>query len=130
MPREVEHKALAPHIFSLRFWIKQTEPEILKSVFDNQLSETDFKVLNFSEFFFPVQGYTAIWLLAESHLAIHTFPLHEWTYVELSGCNESKTETFKEMIENKSFELIWETNQPSQSFPSEAKRETKLNLQK
>lgn len=49
---------------------------------------------------FPNGGYTALWLLAESHLAVHTFPESKATYLELSGCNESKTEAFKAALEN------------------------------
>lgn len=39
------------------------------------------------EHHFEPQGYTAVWLLAESHCALHTFPEENKAYVELSSCN-------------------------------------------
>lgn len=116
-PTEIEHKGLTSNIFSLRFWIKNTEPELLKNVFNNLLFKTDYKILDFSEYFFPVQGYTAIWLLAESHLAVHTFPKEGWSYIELSGCNKNKTDKFREEVSELSFEISWETERASKSSP-------------
>lgn len=46
-----------------------------------------FTILNFVEHHFQPQGYTALWLLAESHCALHTFPEEERSYIELSSCN-------------------------------------------
>ena len=43
---------------------------------------------------FQPQGYTAIWLLAESHFAIHTFPEENKTYIELSSCNRTMYHAF------------------------------------
>lgn len=123
MQSVVEHKDLSPHIFSLRFWIDTTDPKVLKKTFDKLLGETKYIVLNFSEHFFPVQGYTAIWLLAESHLAIHTFPQHGWSYVELSGCNAEKTNNFKTMIKNLGYKLCWDTECPGESFPTKTIQE-------
>lgn len=118
MAVEVEHKDLSPNIFSLRAWVKNVIPQDLKSTFNNLLKETRYNVLNYSEHYFPVQGYTAIWLLAESHLAIHTFPNAGWTYIELSGCNEQKTEMFRTLLNKSAFEIDWEESQPTQSFPT------------
>lgn len=117
MQTKPKHKILSAHIYSLRFWVKAIGPEALKAGFDRLLSVTDFKVLNFSEYFFPVQGYTAIWLLAESHLAIHTFPQDDWSYIELSGCNISKTQQFKEGVNKMGLEIKWETHAISESGP-------------
>jgi len=117
MPEEIKYKSISPEIFSLRFWVKNINPDNLRKTFDQLLSETEFTVLNFSEHFFPVQGYTAIWLLAESHLAIHTFPQHGWSYIELSGCNADKTNHFKRSLYNSKFEINFETNQMSLSKP-------------
>ena len=36
---------------------------------------------------FSPQGYTALWLLTESHFAVHTFPEFGRSYIELSSCN-------------------------------------------
>ena len=38
------------------------------------------------EHYFEVQGYTALWLLSESHFALHTFPEEHKMYIEISSC--------------------------------------------
>lgn len=43
---------------------------------------------------FTEEGYTAIWLLGESHFAIHTFPEQGKTYIELTSCNPEKHDFF------------------------------------
>jgi len=47
---------------------------------------------------FAPQGYTAIWLLSESHFAIHTFPEEHKTYIELSSCNREMYDRFLEEL--------------------------------
>ena len=46
-----------------------------------------FTVLKFIDHAFDPQGYTALWLLAESHCALHTFPEEQKAYLEISSCN-------------------------------------------
>lgn len=38
------------------------------------LKKAGFAILRFMDWEFTPQGYTALWLLAESHFAVHTFP--------------------------------------------------------
>jgi S-adenosylmethionine/arginine decarboxylase-like enzyme len=45
-------------------------------------------VLNNIDHNFKPFGYSTVWLLAESHFAIHTFPEENKIYYELSSCNE------------------------------------------
>lgn len=68
-------------------WIEEVDPEKLKEVFNNMLKVSNFGTLNFMEHHFEPQGYTGLWLLAESHFALHTFPEEQKTYIELSSCN-------------------------------------------
>lgn len=68
-------------------WIAETTPSRLKELLGGVILQSGFKVLDVMEHYFEPQGYTAIFLLAESHLAIHTFPEFGRTYVELSSCN-------------------------------------------
>lgn len=81
-------------IYNYRVWVEEVQPTVLKSSFDELLSESGFTILNFMEHFFEPQGYTAIWLLGESHFALHTFPEENKTYIELSSCNEDMYEIF------------------------------------
>ena len=87
-------------IFNYKKWIKETEPKKLKKYFDNALKKNGHTVISFTEHNFKPQGYTAIWLLSESHFALHTFPEHNKTYIELSSCNKFYFKSFKDIIKN------------------------------
>ena len=69
-------------------WISECDPDKLKKYFEETLGECGFKILQYIEYKVTPQGFTAIWLLGESHFAIHTFPEFGKTYIELSSCNE------------------------------------------
>lgn len=68
-------------------WITWASDNALKEEIEKLLVRADFTILNFMEHRFQPQGYTAVWLLAESHCALHTFPEENQAYVELSSCN-------------------------------------------
>ena len=68
-------------------WVHQSDATILKNDIEALVAESGFTILNFMEHHFEPQGYTAMWLLAESHCALHTFPEENKAYVELSSCN-------------------------------------------
>lgn len=82
-------------IHSLRGWVDSTDPAELKAKYTNLLKDSKFDILSFQEHFFTPAGYTALWLLGESHFALHTFPEEGKTYVELSSCNKSYLDYFK-----------------------------------
>lgn len=88
-------------IYNYKTWIEETDPTKLKHIFENMLLESGFDILNHVEHFFKPYGYTSVWLLSESHLAIHTFPERNRTYIELSSCNEEKNERFIHIIKNR-----------------------------
>lgn len=88
-------------IYSLQTWTTNTNPSDLKKIFYDILLQCKFNIFDFQEHFFKPYGYTAIWLLGESHFAIHTFPESEKTYLELSSCNKIKYDKFKKIIFNK-----------------------------
>jgi S-adenosylmethionine decarboxylase len=67
-------------------WIDGLDTTTLKMYFDDKLTQAGFTVLRFVDYHFEPYGYTAIWLLGESHFAIHTFPEADTTYIELSSC--------------------------------------------
>lgn len=95
---EVTSKNVKAEIFSFKEWIGVTDPTWLKDNFDTLLKKAGFKILKSDDHFFPIKGYTCFWLLAESHLAIHTFPDEQTSYVELSSCNKKKLEVFIELF--------------------------------
>lgn len=75
-------------------WMNETTPNIIKGKIDSILKESKFNILGFIEHYFKPKGYTAMWLLGESHCCIHTFPEEKKTYIELSSCNEEKYNEF------------------------------------
>ena len=68
-------------------WVHLHDPQLLKTEIEELILNAGFTVLNFMEHHFDPQGYTAVWLLAESHCALHTFPEEGKSYLELSSCN-------------------------------------------
>ena len=85
-------------IFKHSCWITVTDPTDLYSIFDQLLKGADFTIFDIMQHHFEPFGYTALWLLAESHFAIHSFPKHNKTYIELSSCNAEKHEVFLEEL--------------------------------
>ncbi|NOQ28057.1 MAG: spermidine synthase [Bacteroidales bacterium] len=97
----VENKEVQAVVYNFQQWITITDPKDLKNEFTELLSSSGYHVLNFIEHFFPNGGYTCLWLLAESHLAIHTFVKDNKTYIELTGCNKMMNEKFRKSFEEK-----------------------------
>lgn len=79
-------------------WIKSTDERFLKTTFNEILVESGFGIRGFIDEKFEPFGYTALWLLSESHFAIHTFPECGKTYIELSSCVDVPFKKFKETI--------------------------------
>lgn len=75
-------------------WITETNTEKLKSRYTTLLAESGFKVVGYCEKHFTPQGFTGLWLLSESHFAIHTFPERGKTYIELSSCVQVPFDNF------------------------------------
>lgn len=75
-------------------WINETNPKILYDIFIEKLNNAGFGVEDVLEKHFKPQGYTALFLLSESHFAIHTFPEENQTYIELSSCIKKPFDEF------------------------------------
>jgi len=87
-------------IYNYAIWINETNPKALKNKFTNILTDSGFNVLDVSEKHFKPYGYTALFLLSESHLAIHTFPEEKTTYIELSSCVKKPFNVFINNLTN------------------------------
>lgn len=74
-------------IWNFSQWITETEPQKISEKFDAALRKAGFNILCCTEHHFQPFGYTALWLLTESHFAVHTFPEFGKSYIELSSCN-------------------------------------------
>lgn len=71
---------------------------MIRERFDALLRESGFNILAISDYHFEPFGYTALWLLSESHFAVHTFPEEGKAYIEISSCNLAFYERFIELI--------------------------------
>ena len=88
------------NIFEYSSWIPITSPEVLSDTLTKVLSKCQFTILNFIDHKFDPHGYTAIWLLSESHLAVHSFPEKNRSYVQLSSCNRDKYDMFISLLKS------------------------------
>lgn len=92
-------------IYNHHDWIEETKPDKLQHYFKDLLQQSGFEILGFMEHHFSPQGYTAIWLLGESHFAIHTFPEENKSYIELSSCDRAMYEKFLEYFRAQALSL-------------------------
>jgi S-adenosylmethionine decarboxylase len=85
-------------MYNYSSWIKETNSTILFDLFIEKLNDAGFGIENVIEKHFKPQGYTALFLLSESHFAIHTFPEENTTYIELSSCVKEPFDKFIKSI--------------------------------
>lgn len=85
-------------IFNYTDRVHETEPVYLYEKYSKILEKAWFNVVSFQEKKFEPFGYTCIWLLSESHLAIHTFPECWRSYVELASCVLDKYNNFIKLV--------------------------------
>ena len=85
-------------MFNYNFWINETNPQILEQQFTMKLEFSGFNVLKKVSHHFKPFGYTSLILLSESHLAIHTFPEENKSYIETSSCIEAPFNNFIESL--------------------------------
>lgn len=86
-------------VWESSYWIEDGKPD--KREYDTILYECGFEVLRYVAHCFEPEGYTGLWLLAESHLALHTWPEENKHYVQLSSCNEEKHKLFDEIMKDR-----------------------------
>ena len=86
-------------MFNYSKWINTTDERYLKQYFTDLLTASKFDIVSFQDKKFDGYGYTALWLLSESHFAVHTFPEHNKTYIELSSCIKLQYKQFKKKID-------------------------------
>lgn len=77
-------------------WIAETRPDVLYGFYKPALQDCGFNIVDEQHKFFTPFGYTGLYLLSESHLAIHTFPEENRTYIELSSCVKEQFDKFIE----------------------------------
>ena len=87
-------------MFNIRFWSSEVKPEILKNTISKILIQSNFTIEEYNQKKFEPQGFSCVWLISESHCAVHTFPEENKSYIELSSCNLDKLLAFQKSILN------------------------------
>lgn len=85
-------------IWNIRYWTSATDERLLDHELAETLCKADFSILKETDHEFKPYGFTKLWLLGESHLAVHTFPEEHKSYIELSSCIKSKYDKFVKLI--------------------------------
>ena len=93
-------------IYKHTVWVVSEDEQQLQKHLAAWLDKAGFTVLKFVEHQFNPVGYTALWLLGESHLALHTFPEENKAYIELSSCNEAKNLAFADLVSKSNLQTI------------------------
>lgn len=81
-------------VYEKSMWISETRPDVLMATFQKMLRESGFNICGERHHFFEPHGFTAVFVLAESHFAIHTFPEEKKSYIQLSSCVKSYFDRF------------------------------------
>ena len=85
-------------MYNYNKWIKYEKEEIIVPKLEEMIRRSGFTIINKVEHYFEKQGYTGLWLLAESHFAIHTFPEENKIYIEISSCVKEYFDRFVKEI--------------------------------
>lgn len=79
---------------NFKAWVDECRPDFLNGTYKKLLKESGFNLVAEQFHFFEPFGFTALYLLGESHFAIHTFPEEGKTYIELTSCVDKPFERF------------------------------------
>ncbi len=88
-------------MYNYHTWIEYKDEKILVKECEKMLKDSGFTIIKKVEHFFEKQGYTGLWLLAESHFAIHSFPEENKIYIEISSCVKEYFEEFLKRFKKK-----------------------------
>ena len=83
----LKHILLEAKIDNFSSWMNYSSDHKLKTDIEGLIIGSGFTIIKFIDHTFEPHGYTALWLLAESHCALHTFPEEKKAYLEISSCN-------------------------------------------
>lgn len=83
-------------MYNYSTWIKYKKEDIIIKDLEKMLKDSGFTIIDKVEHYFKEQGYTGLWLLAESHFAIHSFPEEDKIYIEISSCVKKYFDSFNE----------------------------------
>lgn len=85
---------MIPRIFNQACWIFELNNMKIENEIESLIIQSQFLIVGTKDHTFIPYGFTKIWLLGESHMALHTFPEEAVSYIELSSCVEDKSKIF------------------------------------
>lgn len=73
-------------------WLEEfaNDNELLKVLIDKALYASGIQILDCKGHEFDGGGFTGVWLLAESHFSIHTFPERNYMSIDCYTCGACK----------------------------------------
>ncbi len=73
-------------------WLEEfaNDNELLKVLIDKALYASGMQILDCKGHEFDGGGFTGVWLLAESHFSIHTFPERNYMSIDCYTCGACK----------------------------------------
>jgi S-adenosylmethionine/arginine decarboxylase-like enzyme len=92
-------------VWKISGWVSVADAAFMKHTLDKLLKLSEFTIIQFVEHEFKPFGFTCVWLLAESHMAVHTFPEENRSYIELTSCNGEKHRIFEMLLKEKFKEI-------------------------
>lgn len=85
---------MKPQIWNKSGWSRLFDN--LQDRFTFLLKDAGFDIICITKHDFDPCGTTLLWLLAESHFAVHTWPEEGVFYWELSSCNQDYFNSFED----------------------------------
>jgi len=64
------------------------DPKQITYILDNICKKYNYTILQKSAHEFEPQGFTAIYLLSESHISIHTYPENNYAAIDIYTCRQ------------------------------------------
>jgi S-adenosylmethionine decarboxylase len=81
-------KHMVCDIKNIKNYILLNSPEQLTNLLDHICNKFQYTILNKSQHIFEPQGFTALYLLSESHISIHTFPEENYAAIDIYTCRQ------------------------------------------
>lgn len=74
--------------------------ELIHKYFELVLEKCHIRIEDVVEKYFEPQGYTLLFLLSESHLAVHTWPEYNMICIDLFVCGNTDFDVFTKVLYN------------------------------
>lgn len=98
-------------MYELSLWVHYNgDDTALCQLLRGYIAASGHTILDTAEHAFTPQGFTCMWLLAESHMAVHTYPEHSRAYIQLSSCSLSKYQDLSRLLRDNTAYINWQAS--------------------